>query len=669
MKFLLSWVKEFIEISVPPEKLAERLTLGGLEVNRLEKVEGDWLFEAEVTPNRPDLLSHLGIARETAAVLGRPFRFPRWLSREFRPLRGDRGTPFPVSIEDEQGCGRYAGIVIEGVQIRPSPPALAKRLEKIGLRPINNVVDVTNLCMLELGQPLHAFDLDALEGGQIRVRRAKAGETLQLLDGSKCALSPDQLVIADGKKPAALAGVMGGQASQVTPQTKRILLEAAWFKPSLIRRSGRLAKISTDSSYRFERGIDPEMTAPAAFRAARWIARLSGGTVQTPITEVGNVQADRRAISLKPKKVQEVIGVRISSGQQRRILEHAGCKVRASGRGWRVEPPSWRQDLKIPEDLHEELVRLFGYDRVPATLPPLPRRQPAKPLEDPAVEREMEVRRLLIAAGMQEISSYSLIDPADHVKAKTAAAGEVELRNPLSGEQAVMRNTLLIGALQAVARNLNRKTEEGFRLFEVGSIFTKNPDGTPKETKALGMLAGGTPVPAWGVSKQPLGVFHLKGALELLSERLGVPLSAFSPEQVRPVDLEVAAAYEIPAHVPLAYAELDLGAVLAQHAGPVRIKPLAKISPAQRDLAIVVSDQVFYEQLDAAIREEGDPLLWELSLFDLYQGKQVPSGKKSLAFRLKYSAGDRTLTEEEIQAAHQKILDRLQKQFGATLRA
>ena len=683
MRFSLSWLKEFIELSVPPERLAERLTLGGLEVNRLEAADGDWLFEAEVTPNRADCLSHLGLARETAAVLGRTFRFPRWLSREFQPPRGEQRAPFPVTIEDPEGCRRYVGIVIEGVEVLPSPPEIVKRLEKMMLRSVNNVVDVTNLCLLELGQPLHAFDLDTLEGGQIRVRRAKTGEKLRLLDGNECALTADQLVIADAKKPVALAGVMGGAPTQITSKTRRVLLESAWFHPSLIRRGARIAKLSTDSSYRFERSVDPEMVLPAAVRAARWIARLSGGTAGASIADVGQAGTPPITIPLKPKKAQEILGMKISAGRQRRFLQHIGCQVRASGRNWAVQPPSWRADLKIPEDLHEELARLFGYDRCVPSLPPLPRRpvQP-DPLEDTSVERETQLRRLLAAAGLQEIMGYSLLHPKDHEKVKSAGRGIVELRNPLSLEQAVLRNTLLVGALQAVARNLSWKTSEEFRLFEIGSVFGA------AETRMLGLLVGGGATPSWGQAKQPLGIFHLKGILQLLRERLNLPLEEIPASVGAPfaepgitlefsgkpagrmgmVDPSVAAAFEIPEQVPLAYAELDLEPLLAAGRFVPKTEPLPKVPPVQRDLAILISQEIPYEKISAAIREEGRPLLKSLELFDLYQGAQVPQGKKSLAIRLKFLDGDRTLTEAEIQAAHQKILDRLQKEFSGILR-
>ena len=624
-------------------------------------------------------MSHLGLAREIAAVLGRTFRFPRWLSREFQPPRGEQGAPFPVTIEDTEGCRRYVGIVIEEVGARPSPPEMVKRLEKMGLRSVNNIVDLTNLFLLELGQPLHAFDLDRLEGSQVRVRRAKPGEKLLLLDGSEQALTADSLVIADARKPVALAGVMGGAATQITSNTRRILLESAGFHPSLIRRGARIAKLSTDSSYRFERGVDPEMVLPAAVRAARWITRVAGGTVRSIADSVAE-KTGRPVIAFKPKKAQEILGVKISTSQQRRFLQHIGCQVRVTGRGWAVQPPSWRSDLKIPEDLHEELARLFGYDRCPPSLPALPRRPDS--LEDPSVEREMQLRHLLAAAGLQEIMGYSLLHPQDHEKVKSAGRDIVELKNPLSLEQAVLRNTLLVGALQAVARNFSWKTSEEFRLFEIGSVFGAT------ETRRLALLVGGISAPSWGQEKQPLGIFHLKGVLQLLRERLNLPLEetlapvgapfaepgillSFSGKPVGRlgvVDPSVVGAFEIPEQIPLAYAELDLEPVVTAGRFIPKVEPLPKVPPVQRDLAILISQEIPYEKISAAIREEGRPLLKSLELFDLYQGTQVPQGKKSLAIRLKFLDGDRTLTEAEIQAAHQKVLDRLQKEFAGILR-
>ncbi len=694
MKFLLSWVRDYLELSLPAQALADRLTLAGLEVNSLQEIDGDWRFEAEVTPNRPDLLSHLGIARETAAVLGRQFRFPRWLDKECRLPRLPDGKSIPVSIDDPIGCRRYVGIVIEGVEVKPSPAEMTQRLERLGIRSINNLVDVTNYCMMEFGQPMHAFDLDRLGGGPVHIRAARAGETLVTLDGDKRTLSAGTLVIADAEHPVALAGVMGGKETEISGQTRRLFLEAAWFSPSSVRRTVRETKISSESSYRFERGVDLERTAAAAIRAARMIVALGGGKI-TAITDAGESGLESRAIVFKPKKAREILGIRATSAQQKKFLERIGCRVVPTGRGLKAEVPSWRADLKIPEDLNEEIARLWGYDRCPATLPPLPReelRDDWTVNEDPAFVREEAVRAQLASSGYQEILSYSLVHPDDHGKVRIPPEQLLELWNPLSREYSVMRSTLLIGALQTVSRNLNRKAASAFQLFEIGSIYRRSEtqkEFTPDQPKRLALLVAGTPAQAWGEPSKPLELLHLKGVIRQLFSFAGIsvsesvrengnsyysgPVISFEAETVSlgvagKIDPAVAAAYEIPAEVALYYAELDLEKICRMKAREHTLVPLPKVAPVLRDLAVLISEDVSYAQLMETILLSGKPLLENAELFDLYKGKQVPAGKKSAAFRLVYSTGDKTLTEEEVQAAHQKIVQALSEKFQAVLR-
>lgn len=692
MKFLLSWLKEFIELSLPPPTLAERLTLVGLEVHSLSEVDGDWLFEAEVTPNRPDLLSHLGIARETAAALGRTFRFPRWLQRELRvPVL--TGEPISVRVEDPESCPLYAGLVLEGVRVAPSPAEWVHRLNKLGIRSVNNVVDITNLCLFELGQPIHAFDLDLLEGRSVSVRKARAGENLETLDSVKRTLPPGTLVIADARKPVALAGVMGGKNTEITSSTRRIFLESACFKPAVIRRSVRMAKAASDSSYRFERGVDSEMVSLAAMRAARWITRVAGGTIRS-MTEVRSPQPSRRAILLKPRQAEAILGMRMSSAQQKKFLEHLGCSVRGSGRGWRVEPPSWREDLRIPEDLYEELARLFGYDRCPTSLPPLPRRSMKEweTPEDPRIERERGIRRMLVAAGCQEIQTYSLLGPellargGLHPKTRPP----LRIRNPLSAEQSFLRPGLLSGALSTLSLNLRRKATGSFQLFEIGKIFDPSQDIPRSEKKQLSLLAAGVPEPEWGAERIPLDLFHLKGIAQAISQRNGggfllekeetVPaclpgmaLVFFSGSErwgwAGLISPEILSAFEIPADLKVAYAEFDLEKILATPIPELRIIPPARFPAVVRDLALVIPQNIRYRDLQEAVLETGRPLLREAVLFDLYHGKQVPSGKKGLAFRLSFSDPERTLTEDEVTTSVHRILKSLQDRFQAMLRS
>ncbi|MBI3615120.1 MAG: phenylalanine--tRNA ligase subunit beta [Candidatus Omnitrophica bacterium] len=708
MKILFSWLKEFIEISLHPEALAERLTLSGAEVTGLTQADGDWVFELEITPNRPDLLSHLGMAREIAAILGRPFR-PTKTARENVSLMNQPPPSFPVVIEDTQGCARYVGIVMERVRVGESPPEMARRLIRLGVRPVNNVVDVTNLCLLELGQPLHAFDLDRLEGRSIRVRTAGAKETLVTLDGVSRALPPDTLVIADAKRPVALAGIMGGRDTEISSKTKRIFLESACFHPDRIRRTVRLTKLSSDSSYRFERGVDLQMVPMAAVRAARWIQKVAGGKIEGGLINVGEPSPVRRRIPLRPKQAQSLLGMRIYPAQQRRYLERLGCRVTGTQQGYRVEPPSWRSDLKIPEDLYEELARLWGYDRCPTSLPPVPRQEISsrwQPVEDHWPVLQTQIRRLLVAAGAQEIMTYTLLSQEGLSRCRLAPSRRIA--NPLSREQECLRPSLLPGALEVAARNLHRKTAAHFQFFELGHLYEREkvsgepsalPDrALPFEKRTLSVLAAGVPLPAWGGTPKGPSILYLKGIIQFLCERLriGLPREEILGEKeiqkndcpcsylLAPavqfrlddqllgwtgrVDPKVLSAHEIPEEIPLIYAELNLELIIKTPAVPLKVQPLAKVAPVLRDLAILVPAEILHEAILQAIQTAGRPLLKEATLFDFYQGPQVPPGEKSLAFRLEFSAGDRTLTEEEVAAAFRKILDSLGSRFNASIR-
>lgn len=736
MKFLLSWLREYVELSVPPEVLAQRLTGVGLEVTDFSRVGKDWLFEAEVTPNRPDLLSHLGIAREAAAALGRKFHFPRWLEKACSSPAQRLGTDFPIEVLEPDGCRRYVGIVLEGVKVQPSPPALAERLQLVGIRPVNNVVDVTNYVLMELGQPLHAFDLDRLEEGRVVVRRAKPGETLVTLDGAERTLTPELLMIADGQRPIALAGVMGGRQTEISSATHRVLIESAWFDPAWIRRARRIVKVASESSYRFERGVDPTRVPSAALRAARLILAEAGGRFASGVTEAGAFRFKRRVISLKVGRAQEVLGMQIYPSQQRRFLERIGCRVRGHQGGLRVEVPSWRSDLKRAEDLYEELARLWGYGRCLPTLPPSPRcavavsdrpkargwgggrgstwrADPAgQPVEDLGFWRRMRIRTFLTAAGLQEILTYSLLSQEQLTRCRwgvsdadpTQPGGPalLAIQNPLSNEQALLRPLLLPGALEAASRNFRHKRCSAVRFFEIGHLFdpgraqtaaaTRPAAGAlhPAEYCALSLLVAGTPAPSWGEPARALGVFHLKGVIQFLCRRMGLQGVVEQVSQLGPaylagktvtfrwaqqllgvageVDPEIVSGYGFPKGIAVAYAELDLDRLLSGCRDDLRVTPLPKLPPVLRDLAILLPEEVSYEEVYQAIRETGGPLLQDAILFDLYRGRQIPEGKKSMALHLIFSDQDRTLTDEEVSDADQRIRERLKADFKASPR-
>jgi len=701
MKVLYSWLKQFIVLSIPAETLAHRLTMSGVEVTRLEKVAGingqadDWIFELEVTPNRPDLLSHLGIAREIAFVLGRVFKYPKWLDRETRPFEPKGGIP-PVSIENPSDCFRYVGLAIDLAQVGSTPEWMVKRLNHVGLRSIHPVVDATNYCLIELGQPLHAFDLDKLEGPSVTVRRAREGETLVTLDGVVRSLSAEHLVIADAKKPVALAGIMGGKETEVTPSTRRIFLESACFNPAVIRRTARLLHIQTESSYRFERGVDLHWVQHAAFRSARLIMQLAKGEFRG-WGQIGLTIERRRPISFSPNRAREILTKGVSIHRQRKILTLLGCQVRPTAHSWKVTPPSWRQDLRHFEDLVEEVARGIGYDRIPASLPALTKEllQRKPPIEeDPQLALEFEIRRILPSAGFYEMMSYSLVSRFDHERLGVKEDQVARIANPIAVDYSELRTTLLVGALQAVARNLNRKAADVVRLFEIGLRYHPNPDqpDSPfQERPGLSLIVAGKPWPRWGAPSLSSGLLILKGAVAHLFTQMGLSVEERIEEKdgahpffrlpvvvwvnggdevgvAGEIRTDLLTAYGLDPDPPVAYAELNLDTMLKGHKSALKVEALAKIPPVVRDMAIVVDENVPYAALTSLIRSAGQPLLKDVSLFDLYRGKQIPPKTKSLAFRLLFSCEDRTLTDEEVAETQNRILSQLAEAFHARLR-
>lgn len=687
MKLSLQWLKQYATVRLTPQQVAERLTLAGLEVTDRRVVEDDVLFECEVTPNRPDWLSHVGVARELAAVTGGTFHPP-----EPPPLKPASGRRPSIILYDRKACRRYVGILLDGVTIGPSPAWLTTRLAAVGIRSINNVVDVTNFVLFEMGQPLHAFDADRLAKSRIMVRRATAGETLVTIDGTTRTLNSSILVIADADRPVAVAGIMGGKATEVGPTTRRVLLESAWFDPLVTRRASRALGLVSDASYRFERGVDLERTLEAARRAAAMILEVAGGRV------IGG-PVDRRTARAKPKPIpwmpshSAALGTTVTAVRQRQAFERLGCRVAGSGERWRITPPSFRADLKQPADLLEELARLVGYDRLPVTLP-----RPMPSLDDAAAPgdlraRERRLRELLVASGLDEILTYSLVsrDDLDRLTlgnaslwAQLSGGDPIVLRNPISQDYSILRQTLIVGALNTIAWNLNRRAA-GVALFELGRTYHWD-DGTPQERRILSIALAGSRPGSWDAKPIPWDVFHAKGVLDTVARRLGVPLSwelvtatpvipwfhtgtdlraqASSPEGLPAnlgiVNQGVAAAFEIPANIQVVYAELEWPMWWGGMLTAVSYQPLPKALPVTRDIAILVDQAVPHAQIVEIMKAAGGPLVQQsVTLFDRYQGPQVPSGKKSLAYTVVYGAGDRTLTDAEVTAAHTAMVNAL----------
>ncbi len=633
----------------------------------------DVLLEVNVTPNRPDALSHLGIAREVAAAFGCRVRPPRAAPRE-----GERpaAEAVQVRIDAPDRCHRYAARVVEGVTIGPSPRWLAARLEACGIRSISNVVDVTNFVLLELGHPLHAFDLDRVAGRQIVVRTARPGERITTLDGKERTLDPEDLLVADRDRGSALAGVMGGGDSEISAGTTRVLVEAAWFAPEGVRRTSRRHGLKTEASYRFERGADPGMVIPALDRCAQLVAELAGGTILRGVVDAHPRPFHPVEVPLRWARPRELLGMEVSRAESERTLAALGFEERAaSGEGARFAVPSWRQDVSIEEDLVEEIVRARGYDAIPETLPRPGIETPAAPRELEAVAR---VREALEAAGFSEAVNFSFVAAAD-LAALGEEAGAVPLRNPISAELAVMRTSLLPSLLRDVALNLRQRVDD-VRLYEIARTYSAAAgEGDAPAAEALqvgGALVGRRQPAGWAVGREPVDLYDAKAAVEAVAAALGVADLRWEPRRaawghprvtaavlsggaclgvVGELHPRVAAAFGLPRGV-LAF-QLAVEALVARASLVPRFAGVPRFPAVLRDVAVVVADEVAAEAVAVAIRAE--PLVEAVTLFDVYTGAPVPAGRKSLAFALRYRAADRTLTDAEADAAHARILERL----------
>jgi phenylalanyl-tRNA synthetase beta chain len=665
----------------------------GTPVARVLGIE-DVVLEVNVTPNRPDALSHLGIAREVAAATGVEVAYPESGLAQKAPLAS---AALRVSIEVPDRCHRYAARVIEGVRMGPSPSWLAQRLEACGVRSISSVVDATNFVLLERGQPLHAFDLDKVAGAEIVVRTARPGEKMVTLDGVERTLSPDDLVIADRDRACALAGVMGGGDSEISAGTTRVLLESAWFEPSSVRRTARRHGLHTEASHRFERGVDPEGVIAALDRCAALIAELSGGTVRRGAVDAYPHRRRPVDVVLPWARPGEVLGMPISRKDARTSLLALGFELQATGpRSGKFRVPSWRLDVSREEDLIEEIIRLRGYDAIPQTLPPIASDTPAPPREAQVTER---ARQALEGAGFTEAVNFSFVAPADLAPLSPAGGRTgIALQNPISADLAVMRSSILPSLLKGLAYNRRQRVED-VRLYELASIYEPRAAGSggaegdapAHEELRLSGVAGGRRHPVgWSTGGEPLDFHDLKGALEALLEALGIdgvrwihggapwlhPRSAATIEwrdetgafralgvagEVHP---RVAAAFDLPRGVfafDLSFEELARAAVLVR--GHTEVP---RFPAVLRDLAVVVLDEVDARTVLEVVR--GERLVEEVSLFDVYRGAPIPDGKKNLAMAIRYRAADRTLTDAEADAAHGRIVERLRGEVAADLR-
>ena len=722
MKILVSWLREFVPVTVSIEELADALTRHGFEVGSIDPAPAvpgrppggpDAVLDLEVTTNRPDCLSVVGIAREVSTIYGEPLTLPALADAKVAECSGAAGRPddpLPVTIEPDalDLCPRYVASLAR-VTIGPSPAWMAARLEAADIRPINNLVDITNYVLIEMGHPMHAFDLARLDGGELRIRLARAGETVTTLDGVERKLQRDMLVIADATRAQAVAGVMGGAHSEVAGGTRRVAFESAWFDPISVRRTGRRLTLSTEASYRFERGADITAPVRAMRRAQQLLVELGAGTPEGPIVDRYPAPRERPTVTLRHARIGRVLGVDVEPAFVPAALGRLGFGVEEvpvgaqtpvgdqtmagdGGHTWRVTVPGHRVDVSREIDLIEEVARHYGYERLPSTFPAMT--HPPAPESDALMQQRL-ARRVLTASGCSEAVTYGFIEESAARPFVDRVEEIVRIANPLSELFAVLRPSLLPGLIGALVYNRHREHRD-IRLFEIGHRFTAG--GGEMRSVAVA-LTGAATAAHWSSDERPSDFFDLTGIVHRLCDAFGVAAS-FEPLKqstlvpgraatvLAPAPDETAAPRPLGTVGQLAFdiaeargihragaeavwvAELDLDALAS--AGADRRRMIATLLPrypsSVRDLAVVIDAALPAASVRGTIRSAAPETLLDVHEFDRYEGRGIPKGRVSLAFRLTFRATDRTLTDAEVQQAMDSIVSALQTAHEATLR-
>jgi len=713
MKISPTWLRDFVDLKVDERQLARDLTMHGIAVEGISGEGKDTVYEVEFTANRPDAMNHYGVARECSAIYDvdlKEMRIPTLrCAKEGAPSGASKEPAFPIVIEDASGCARYTGRVIRGVKIGDSPEHVAKRLESVEQRPINSAADATNYVLWEMGHPTHVFDLDTLEGGKIIVRRAKDGETLRTLDAVERKLTKDDLVIADAKKPVALAGVMGGEDTKVTGATKNILIEAAWFEPDAVRKTARRHGLHTDASHRFERGADYEATMLACDRVAELIVESTGGHVEGDVIDTVSRKVGHAPVTLHVSEVKRILGADIPGTDIERIMRRLGfgmCKCQCgdgsstrpdgaqprphttkSDADWMVSIPTWRLDIEREIDLIEEIARLWGYDKFPNTLPEFS----GSVIDLPDAAKDAKLHSELLALGYDEGMTLTFI-PEEDAK-RFASAQAVKIANPLSEEAGTMRTTLIPGMLNMLAWNLNRGTDDA-RLFEAGNVYEKVGDGT-QEHKRISIGAtlesltrhlpeGGTLDMSNSENASALEAFRaFKGDVEALLSAFGyrgLYFDEHSAEYFHPgrsaravmdgttvarlgqIHPEIAAERKLKQDVYVA--EIYLERLYERGLRTPRYTQIPRYPAVDRDLSFIFDNAVGFERIRGVV----DVLnLADLRAFfpvEIFRGGAIPDGKYSVLLRAEFQSAERTLRDEEVAGWAEQIVAALKKLGG-----
>ena len=673
MKINLNWIKDYIDISNKVDELAYKLTLSGQEVEKIEKIDGDTIFELEVTPNRPDCLNLIGLSREFSAILNKSLKKPRIKKTKFLNSKCD------ITIKDKKDCSRYVGAIINGVNVKQAPKSIVKKISSVGLRSVNNIVDITNFCLMETGQPMHAFDYDKLVGGKIIVRRAKKGEKIIAIDGVAYDLDPSILIIADEKSPVAIAGVMGGKDTEVTESTKNILLESAYFDPILIRRASRKLALRSEASYRFERGVDIDVVETGAYRAINLIQELAGGAaVSKKDVYFGKIKKSQAKIDVTIDQINSLLGASLSTTKIKNILKKLECNVSEKKKNiLQIIPPSFRNDIKKEVDVIEEVARVIGFDNLPLKLPEIK-------AQDIVSSRKWvfknNLRYALTGQGLDEIISYTMVGKKVLENANISCSKEiVRNQNPLTEDQEFLRTDSLPSILNIVSLNIKRGQKD-LKFFELGKVYSASG-----EKDVLSLVMTRVAKKDWrSPKKEEIDFYDIKGIVENILNRFAREEYRFSKAKssccqkgksaeilfknkvigfLGKIDTSVLDRWDIK-HQDVFFAQVETDSVFDASEKNVKYKAVCEYPRVVRDISLSLKENISYQEIKDVILSVKEPLLVEIDFVEQYLGEKLLEGQRGMTISLTYQSLKKTLTEQEVEKAHsvicQKILSDLQ---------